>query len=354
MVQQNNKQVIFSQIPSGLPDPKKDMSIRTSTMDLDAPLAKGEFILKTLEISVDPYMRGRMRDASIESYAPAFPLHERMTGDTMSVVVRSHHPDYKVGDLVYGRTALGLFEEYVKVDADYAKQAYVVRNDAKENKLPLSHYVGVLAMPGMTAYYGLHEIGQPKKGETLYVSAAAGAVGQLVGQFGKAVGLYVVGSAGSQEKVDYLKEIGFDAAFNYKEGDLEDNLRKHCPHGIDIYWEGVGGKMLDAVLSVANNFARIVACGMISQYNLEKPEPIYNTMNIVTKRIKFDGFIIMDHAAEYEDKFLKEVTQLLVSGKVKYREDIAHGIDQVPEALVNVLRGKNFGKQVVHIADLEP
>ncbi|KAG2191791.1 hypothetical protein INT46_003777 [Mucor plumbeus] len=347
----SNKQVIFTSIPTAFPVADENMKIKESTIDLDAELPKGDFILKTLEISVDPYMRGRMRDPSIDSYAPAFPINEPMTGDTMSVVVKSNNPDYKVDDLVYGRTGQGIFEEYVQVNAQYAKNAYVVRNDAKTNGLPLSHYVGVLAMPGMTAYYGLNEIGKPKKGETLYVSAAAGAVGQLVGQFGKTLGLYVVGSAGSDEKVEYLKSIGFDAAFNYKNGDIEENLRKHCPNGIDVYFEGVGGKMLDAVLAVANNFARIIACGMISQYNLEKPEPLYNSMYIVSKRIKLDGFIIMDHM-DFEETFLKDVTPLLVNGQVKYKEDIVNGIENTPQALVDVLRGKNFGKMVVHVADL--
>lgn len=154
MVAIPNKRVLYTKIPSGYPVPGKDMKVVESNIDLDAELPKGDFILKTLEISVDPYMRGRMRDPSIESYTPAFELNEPMTGDTMSVVVRSNNPDYKVDDLVYGRTSLGRFEEYVQVDAVYAKTAYIVRNDAKTNGLPLSHYVGVLAMPGMTAYYG--------------------------------------------------------------------------------------------------------------------------------------------------------------------------------------------------------
>lgn len=165
------------------------------------------------------------------------------------------------------------------------------------------------------------------------------------------MGLHVVGSAGNDDKVEYLKTIGFDEAFNYKHGDIEENLRKYCPNGIDIYFEGVGGKMLDAVLAVANNFARVIACGMISQYNLAKPEPIYNIINVVIKRIKFDGFIIMDHL-DYEETFLKAVTPLLLSGAVKYKTDVAEGIEKTPEALIRVLRGENFGKQVVHVADL--
>ncbi|CEP19457.1 hypothetical protein [Parasitella parasitica] len=368
-----NKQVIFTEIPEGFPEAEKNMAIEESTIDLDAKLGMGEFILKTLEISVDPYMRGRMRDPSIKSYAPAFDLNKPMTGDTMSVVIKSNNPDYKVDDLVYGRTGQGVFAEYVHVSAEYAKNAYVVRNDAKENKLPIRHYVGVLAMPGMTAYYGLNKIGKPKPGETLYVSAASGAVGQLVGQFGKALGLYVVGSAGTDEKVKHIKSIGFDDAFNYKDGNIEENLRKCCPKGIgnavfrglvdvsfvtntnlfilDIYFDGVGGKMLDAVFLVANDFARIISCGMISQYNLAKPEPLYNVINVLTKRICFDGFIIMDHM-DYEQTFLDEVTPLLVSGKVTYKEDEVEGIENTPSALIKVLKGENFGKMCIKVADL--
>ncbi|KAI8366490.1 putative quinone oxidoreductase [Choanephora cucurbitarum] len=191
----------------------------------------------------------------------------------------------------------------------------------------LGHCVGVLTIPGMTACFGLNEI------------------------IAKTLGLYVVGSAGNDEKVEYLKSIGFDDVFNYKNGKIEELLRKHCPNGINIYFEVIGDKMLDMVFRVANNFARIIACGMISQYNLSKPQFIYNTVMIVTKRIKFNGFIIMDHL-DFEEKFLNDVTPLLVDGKVKYREDIVNGIDNAPQALVNVLKGKNFCKMVARIADL--
>ncbi|KAI8972297.1 hypothetical protein BDB01DRAFT_750145 [Pilobolus umbonatus] len=346
----SNKQVLFTKVPEGYPVPDEHMKVVESTLDINQPLKDGQFILKTLYLSVDPYMRGRMRDPSVKSYAPAFGLNEVMTGDTMNVVVASSNSKYKVGDYVYGRTAMGLFEEYVLVDAEYAKTAYVVRNDPKNNGLPLSHYVGVLGMPGMTAYYGLTKIGKPVKGETIYVSAASGAVGQLVGQFAKSLGLYVVGSAGTDEKCDYLKSIGFDAVFNYKHGEIKENLKKHCPKGIDIYFESVGGSTLDAVLGLCNLNARIIACGMISQYNKSKPDPIYNIMNIVVKRINIQGFIIMDHM-DFEPEFLKKVTDLLVNKKIKYREDIMEGIESTPQALVNVLEGKNFGKAIVHVAD---
>lgn len=347
----SNKQVIFSAIPETVPEDGKHMKIVETTIDLDAELPEGEFILKTLEISVDPYMCGRMRDANIKSNVPPFILNEPMSGDTMSVVVKSNHPDYKVGDLVYGRTGLGLFQEYVRVNAEYAKIAYVVRNDAKENGLAPSRYVGVLGMPGMAAYYSFYYVGKPKAGETVYISAASGAVGQVVGQLAKAAGCYVVGSAGTEAKVEYLKSIGFDDAFNYKNVDLVEALRKHCPNGIDVYFDSVGGKMLDASLAVANDFARFVACGNISQYNLKNPEPIYNIALINAKRIKFDGYVVMDHM-EYEEEFLREVTALLLRGDIKYEETVANGIEKTPQALIDVLQGKNFGKQVVHVADL--
>jgi NADPH-dependent curcumin reductase CurA len=205
-------------------------------------------------------------------------------------------------------------------------------------------------MPGMTAYWALQNIGKPKKGESLYVSAASGAVGLIVSQIGQALGLHVVGSAGSDEKVEYLKSIGIEA-FNYKTNDIDAKLDELFPNGIDIYYENVGGEMLDLVLKHANNYGRIIACGMISQYNLTKPDPIYNMMNVVAKRLTIQGFIIMDHM-DYEPQFLKEMTPLLVSGKVKYREDISEGIESTPQALIDVLRGNNNGKKVVKIADL--
>ncbi|KAF1807696.1 hypothetical protein V8B55DRAFT_1468053 [Mucor lusitanicus] len=346
-----NKQLIFSKIPDGLPVNGEHIQVKETTLDLDAALPDGDFILKTLYIAVDSYLRGRMRDPKKPSWNQAFEINKPMTGDTVSVVVKSNHPNYKVDDIVVGRSTWGLLESYVQVSADYAKEAYVVRNDAKSNGLPLSTYVGALGMPGFTAWYGLTAIGKPKRGEILYVSSAASPVGQMVGQLGKAFGLRVVGSAGSEEKVQYLKSVGFDAVFNYKEGAILDNLKTHCPDGIDIYFESVGGEMLDAVLSVANNFARIIACGMSSQYSLSTPTPLYNTMYIVTKRIKFDGFLVVEHL-DLEDAFLKQVTPWMVNGTIKYKENVFDGIERFNEALVEVLQGHSLGKVVVHVADL--
>ncbi|KAG2225001.1 hypothetical protein INT45_000122 [Circinella minor] len=346
-----NKQVIFAKIPTGYPVPGEHLKVEESTIDLDAPLPEGSFLLKLLDLSVDPYMRGRMRDPSVKSYSPAFPLGKPMTGDTMNVVIKSNNPNFKEGDLVYGKTGCGVFSEYVVIPKEM-EPYFELRNEPKETGLPLSNYVGVLGMPGMTAYVGLLKFGAPKKGETLYVSAASGAVGQLVGQIGKTLGLYVVGSAGSDDKVEYLKEIGFDDAFNYKNVDnLTKKLGEVCPKGIDIYFENVGGQMLEAVINNMNQFGRIVACGMISQYNREKPEGIHNLMQVVAKRLRIEGFIVGD-SQELKEPFRKDMTQWLLDGKIKYKETIANGIDQTPQAMADVLHGKNFGKQVVKVADL--
>ncbi|KAI7888415.1 uncharacterized protein EV154DRAFT_447953 [Mucor mucedo] len=343
----SNTKIIFAKIPTTFPVAGEHMIVEKSEIDLDAELPQGAILLKTLVLSVDPYMRGRMRDVSIQSYSPAFPLNQPMSGHVVTQVLKSNNPKFAQGDLVYG---LGSFAEYVLVPEAYTPY-FEVRNEIKTSGLPISNYVGVLGMPGMTAYVGLIKFGKPVKGETLYVSAASGAVGQLVGQIGARLGLRVVGSAGSDEKVAYLKELGFDAAFNYKTTDYEEALSVHCPNGIDIYFENVGGKMLEAVINHANRFARIVCCGMISQYNTQNPEPIHNLLQVVAKSLEIRGFIVGD-SPEMTEPFRKDVTEWLKAGEIKYREDIAEGIESTPEALIGVLRGKNFGKQVVHVADL--
>ncbi|KAK4387890.1 2-alkenal reductase (NADP(+)-dependent) [Sesamum angolense] len=217
--------------------------------------------------------------------------------------------------------------------------------------LPLSYYTGLLGMPGITAYFGFYEICSPKQGETVFISASSGAVGQLVGQFAKLSGCYVVGSAGSKDKVNLLKnKFGFDDAFNYKEEpDLNAALKRYFPNGIDIYFENVGGKMLDAVLLNMRVHGRISACGMISQYNLEELEGVTNLFNIVTKRIHMKGFVISDHYHIYP-KFLDTVVPLIREGKITYVEDIAQGLESAPTALVGLFSGRNIGKQVVVVA----
>ena len=208
-------------------------------------------------------------------------------------------------------------------------------------------------LQGLTAYSSLKIIGQPKAGETIFISAASGAVGQLVGQIAKRLGLRVVGSAGSDSKVEYLlKELKFDAAFNYKTGNILENLKAAAPEGVDIYYENVGGETLEAALEVMNTHGRIVACGMISQYNTQSPYGVRNLTNIVGKRLTMRGFIVSDFAAECGADFAKDVGSWLVNGEIIYKEDIAVGLDNAPDAFVGMLQGKNFGKQVVKIADL--
>ncbi|KAI9478232.1 MAG: hypothetical protein EXX96DRAFT_504545 [Benjaminiella poitrasii] len=343
----SNTKIIFAKIPESYPEAGEHMVIKKDEIDLKAEIPQGAILLKTLCLSVDPYMRGRMRDVSIKSYSPAFPLGEPMNGHAMSKVIKSNNDKFKVGDVVYGMTP---FAEYNLIPENFTNY-FEVRNEAKTSGVPITNYIGILGMPGMTAYVGLMKFGRPKKGESLYVSAASGAVGQLVGQIGKILGLHVVGSAGSDEKVAYLKELGFDGAFNYKTQDTREAFKEFLPNGIDIYFENVGGKMLEDVIAHANKFARIVCCGMISQYNKKNPDPIHNLMQIVAKSLELRGFIVSD-SPEMEEPFRKEVTKWIQDGQIKYRESVVEGIDQTPQALIDVLRGKNFGKQVVKIADL--
>jgi len=253
------------------------------------------------------------------------------------------------------------WEEYTVVDAgEGGRFAVKVIPDARKSQIPLSYYLGVLGMPGFTAYIGLHKICEPLKRpdgkqQTIYVSAAAGAVGQVVGQYAKSLGLRVVGSAGDDDKIAYLlKELDFDAAFNYKKhDDFKAILKETCPDGIDIYFENVGGKMLDAVLANANDFARIAVCGMISQYNrAHDPEPIYGLATVISKRIRIEGFIVSDEMNKYAVDATKAFGSLLREGKLKYRETVTDGIENTPRALVEMLQGKNFGKAVVKVADL--
>ncbi|KAI8077366.1 uncharacterized protein B0P05DRAFT_597328 [Gilbertella persicaria] len=343
----SNTKIIFAKVPATYPEAGEHMVVQKDEIDLEAEIPQGAILLKTLALSVDPYMRGRMRDASKESYSPAFPLGQPMNGHTMTQVIKSNNDKFKVGDIVYGMTP---FAEYALLPEQFL--GYVeVRNEAKDSGIPITNYIGILGMPGMTAYVGLIKFGKPKKGETLYVSAASGAVGQLVGQIGKILGLHVVGSAGSDEKVAYLKEIGFDGAFNYKTTDTASAFKELCPNGIDIYFENVGGKMLEDVINHANKFARLVCCGMISQYNTQDPYGVKNLIQIVAKSLEIRGFIVTD-SPEMQEPFRKEVTQWLQEGKIKYRETVAEGIEKTPEALIDVLRGNNFGKQVVKVADL--
>ena len=297
----------------------------------------GEVLVKVAYLSLDPYQRGRMRDAA--SYAAPVGLGEVMTGGTVGEVVASNNPRFAAGDIVEDRLgwqeyAIGGAASMRKVDPSLA---------------PISTANGVLGMPGMTAYFGLLEVGQPKPGETIVVSAASGAVGQVVGQIGKIMGCRVVGIAGGAKKCTFVTgELGFDACVDYKaEKDLDTALRAACPNGVDVYFDNVGGEISDAVLRNINFFGRVALCGSISQYNATTPPMGPRLLGtFVGKRVRAQGFIVTDFAGKY-DAAMRTMGEWIKTGQLKYREDVVQGIDKAPRAFIGLLRGENFGKLLV-------
>nr|XP_043610893.1 2-alkenal reductase (NADP(+)-dependent)-like [Erigeron canadensis] len=337
----NNKKIVLKDYVKGFPK-ESDMILKTSdTIELKIPEGSNGVLVKNLYLSCDPYMRGRMtktQGSYVDSFTPGSPIN----GYGVAKVLDSGHSNLKKGDLVWGGVG---WEEYSIVTAPET----LIK--IEHTDVPLSYYTGILGMPGMTAYVGFYEICAPKKGEYVYISAASGAVGQLVGQFAKLSGCYVVGSAGTKEKVDLLKnKFGFDDAFNYKEEqDLVAALKRYFPEGIDIYFENVGGKMLEAVLLNMRLKGRISVCGMISQYNLEQEEGVRNLLSVITKRLTMKGFIVSDHYHLYP-KYMEMVIPLIKEGTIRYIEDVAEGLENAPAALVGLFSGKNVGKQVVAVA----
>lgn len=322
--------------PVGLPKPSDFELAETPAREPGA----GELRVRNLYMSVDPYMRGRMND--VKSYTPPFALGKALEGGAVGRVERSNHPNFSVGD--YVSSSLGWRDEFVsdgsglgKIDAAAA---------------PPTAYLGVLGGTGLTAYVGLLDLGRPKPGETVFVSAAAGAVGSVVGQIAKLKGCRVVGSAGSPAKIAYLRdELGFDAAIDYHAEPLEQALARACPDGIDVYFDNVGGDHLQAALALMNPFGRIPACGMISQYNNATPVPGPNNLTaIVRSRLTVQGFIISDHL-DRRSAFLADMTTWLRAGAVKSRETIVEGLEHAPTALIGLLQGENIGKMLVKLAD---
>ncbi|KAL1806244.1 hypothetical protein DCAR_0832021 [Daucus carota subsp. sativus] len=343
MAEVNNKQIVLKDnIGAGSPK-ESDLITRVSKINLNVPVGPNVILVKNLYLSCDPYMRSRMSKYEgryVESFTPDQPI----VGLGVAKVLDSGDEKFKKGDLIWGLTG---WEEYSLITNAHAHGLFKIEH----TDVPLSYYTGLLGMTGMSAYAGFYEVCAPKKGEFVFISAASGAVGQLVGQFAKLLGCYVVGSAGSKEKVDLLKnECGFDEAFNYKEEeDLVAALKRYFPEGIDIYFENVGGKMLDAVLANMRIHGRIAACGMISQYNLEKPEGVYNLTQILHKRIRIEGFLVTDYYHLYP-KFLEMILPYIREGKIKYLEDTAEGLESAPAALIGLFSGRNVGKQVVVVA----
>ena len=307
------------------------------------PLQEGQVLVRHHYLSLDPYMRGRMNAG--KSYAQPQPLGEVMLGGTVGEVVESRHPKFAVGDRVSGN---GGWQEYSVVDA--TQRGVLKKLDTSQ--VPLSHYLGAVGMPGVTAWYGLVKIIAPKAGETVTVSAASGAVGSAYGALAKARGCRVVGIAGGQEKCDYVvNELGFDACIDYKKHtdylSLSRALRDACPNGIDGHFENVGGMVLDAVMLRTNAFARIAVCGMIAGYD-GAPLPMNNPALILVNRLKVEGFIVSEHMEVWPDA-LQELGALVGSGRLRPRESVAQGLASAPEAFLGLLKGRNFGKQLVKL-----
>ena len=332
---ETNLQIRLASRPHGRPDASNFESVEEPAREP----GDGEVLVKTNYLSLDPAMRGWMTDR--KSYIPPVQIGEVMRGLTAGVVVRSGHPDYSPGDRVTG--GMG-WQTYATIAA---KELHKV-----PPQVPLTLAMGPLGMTGMTAYFGLLDVGQPKEGETVVVSGAAGAVGSIVGQIAKIKGCHVVGTAGSDDKCEWLKELGFDEAINYKTTeDLGASLRKACPKGVDVYFDNVGGETLDAVLALINFRARVSICGAISQYNATEPVPgPYNYLSLLINRARMEGFIVFDYAKRYPEA-QAEIGKWIQEGKIQAREDIVDGLANAPEALLRLFDGKNTGKLLIRVAE---
>jgi len=333
-VAETSREIRLASRPDGGPRPE---DFELAEVPVPEP-GEGEILVRNEYLSVDPYMRGRMRD--VKSYVPSFEVGKVMDGGAVGQVVASNGGGFEEGSWVQGLQ--GWREHYVSngdglfpVDPDVA---------------PVSTALGVLGMPGLTAWVGVTDIGQAKEGETMFVSGAAGAVGSTAGQIARLKGLRVVGSAGTPEKVEWLTgELGFDAAFNYRDGDLPSQLREHCPKGIDVYFDNVGGDHLSAALARMRVHGRIALCGAVSQYNQEAPPPgPDNFVSVLVNRLNIRGYIILDHYDRI-GAFLAEVGPWVTSGELKYRETIVEGIENMPEAFIGLLRGDNVGKMLIRV-----
>jgi NADPH-dependent curcumin reductase len=334
-----NRQIVLAARPHGEP---KETDFRRVETPVPEP-GSGQMLLRTLYLSLDPYMRGRM--SAGPSYAAATEIGDVMVGGTVCRVEASHVKAFAVGDIVEAYTG---WQEHALSDGRGVRKL--------DTKLaPITTALGVLGMPGMTAWTGLMNIGQPKAGETLVVAAASGAVGSVVGQLAKLKGCRAVGIAGGEKKCEYVvNELGFDACVDHRRSDFPEALKAACPKGIDINFENVGGPVFDAVFPLLNTFARVPICGLIAHYNAtELPSGVDRVplllRQVLTKRLTVRGFIVFDFASQQPD-FLAEVGPLVRDGRIKYREDIVEGLENAPRALIGLLRGENFGKVIVRVA----
>ena len=337
-----NHQVRLAARPKGLPQ-ASDWQFTQQPVPQPGP---GGVLIKTLALSLDPAMRGWMNEG--KSYIPPVGIGEVMRAGGVGVVVASEHPDFPIGQHVSGGPGV---QEYWAVAADQVRKSGLTPIDLRLGTL--TQWLNVLGMPGMTAYFGLMDVGQPQAGQTLVVSGAAGAVGQTVGQLAKLKGCRVVGIAGGKAKCDWVvRELGFDACIDYKGGSVKEGLKEHCPHGVDIYFDNVGGDILDDVLARINRKARIVICGAISQYNNTTPvQGPKNYLSLLANRARMEGIIVFDYADRYP-LAVAELAAYLKDGRMKSREDVVEGgVAAFPEALNRLFSGRNFGKLVLQVAE---
>ncbi|KEY66652.1 hypothetical protein S7711_01945 [Stachybotrys chartarum IBT 7711] len=347
MAPTSNKTWVFSKIPDSYPVPGEHITVQDRPIDLSAPPANG-VIVEILSASMDPYLRGRMRDPSIKSYMPAFELNAPIVNGTVSRVLKSDNKDFAEGDLLFANLPVA---QYARVDEATLAKAQKIQNPYG---LDIELFLGPLGMPGLTAYSALHKIGKPKAGETIFVSSAAGAVGQVVGTIAKREGLKVIGSVGSDEKLKFItEELGFDAGFNYKKESVFDALPRLAPDGIDINWENVGGEHLEAALANMNKGGRVPLCGMIESYNTPRDQQrgIRGLMQLIGKAITMQGFLVgmPEFGPAYAKEHQEKVQAWLADGSFKAKLHVVEGIDKASEAFVEMLKGGNLGKAVLKI-----
>jgi NADPH-dependent curcumin reductase CurA len=334
-----NRQIVLAAYPEGAP---KDSDFELAESPVPKPGA-GQVLCRVIHLSLDPYMRGRISPA--KSYAKSVAIGEVITGGSVSQVIKSKSPDFTEGNIVFGYTG---WQDYAVMEAGQLKSV-------NPQLAPISTALGVLGMPGMTAYTGLANIAQPKEGETLVVAAASGAVGSAVGQIAKIKGCRTIGVAGGDDKCAFVvKELGFDACLNHRDPDFAEQLGSACPDGVDIYWENVGGAVFEAVLPLCNPFGRVPVCGLVAHSNATElpsgPNQVPVLMrSALTKRLRIQGFIVWDYAAQ-EAESIEHMSKWIREGRVRYREDFVDGLENAPGAFQGLLQGKNFGKLVVRVS----
>ncbi|KAF2839319.1 NAD(P)-binding protein [Patellaria atrata CBS 101060] len=349
-----NKALVLKAVPQGWPKAGEDLVIEDVGFDPEQEPEDGGITIKTYYVSFDPYQRGKMRDPNTKSYSPAFAIGKPITNRSIARVLKSSSEKFSPGDIVLTQDSAPT-AEYGALSAEASSR---VRKLENPYNIDPKVFLGALGMPGLTAYSSFYAIGEPKRGETIFISSAAGAVGQLVGQLAKHEGLKVIGSVGNDKKLEFItQELGFDGGFNYKKERPSDALKRLAPDGIDIYYENVGGEQLEAAINALNVYGRIIASGMISQYNLSGNElyPIRNLMTVVKQRLKVQGFIVSDPnmGPKYFEEHQRNVQRWIADGTFKAKTDTTVGLDNAVDGFLGMLSGKNFGKAVLQVVELD-